>query len=61
MKNKKPSLMDIGGHLPEYSDYELDSILNIVNGEISTRNGTNSLFNKDRTPKYPNVKRREKI
>lgn len=48
--------MDIGEHLPEYSDYELDSILNIVNGEISTRNGTNPLFNTDRTLKYPNVR-----
>ena len=51
--------MDIGGHLSKYSDYELDSILNIVNGEISIRNGTNPLFNKDRTIKNPKAKSSE--
>jgi len=35
--NIRPSLLSIGGHLPEYSDYELDSILNIVHGEQKRR------------------------
>lgn len=36
-KDLKPSLLDISRHLCKYSDDELESILNIVNGEILTR------------------------
>lgn len=32
-KDEKSSLNDIGGHLPEYTDYELESIINIVTAQ----------------------------